>query len=736
MRTNTFSADAQANAGTPCATILASEQEAEHVTLTAELELAAGEADSKKGPRAFSINAYGGGAIELAGFDLPVVVDLKGITAAKSIVANMHHDKTAIVGHVTERINDGRTLRLNGLASGAGAAAAEVLAAADNGFPWQASIEANQLKMVRVPLGKTVEVNGQSFDGPLLIARKSRLKGIAFVPHGADESTSVKIAAGAKSGFDSKKGDPMNFDQWIETLGLEASELSEKQRSLLKTKYEAEINASAKTGKVQDDDADNGVTVPEFDLDEVKAAAAEHMASLEAKFAEHEDDATDRKRFAEIKASAIKAARELKANAIKNRWAATRLEIETVRAIAAAELELVRSERPRGPAIHSSSRDLSGQVLEAAMCQSLNLNREQLEKDYDDKTLQAAHSEFRGRLGVQQLLIMAAAMNGHHLNPGERLSNGNLRGVLKAALSIEAAASTLSLPGILSNVANKEILTGYMEEDQIWREIADIKNVNDFKQVTSYRLLDSMEYEELGANGEIKHGTVGEESYTRQAKTYAKMFALKRGDIINDDLGAFDDLRVRLGRGASQKFNKIFWTAFVNNSSFFTSALTNYIEGATTTLLTDGVGLGLGVKQIRKMTSPSADGTKHVGAGVRPTILLVPPELEAAAELLYKATNLGSVKAADANIYANKYRPVVAWQLSDSSYTGYSTTAWYLFGDALKPMCVSFLNGVQTPTVESADADFDTLGVQFRGYHDFGCDKSEKLAGIKSKGAA
>jgi hypothetical protein len=51
-------------------------------------------------------------------------------------------------------------------------------------------------------------------------------------------------------------------------------------------------------------------------------------------------------------------------------------------------------------------------------------------------------------------------------------------------------------------------------------------------------------------------------------------------------------------------------------------------------------------------------------------------------------------------------------------------------------MVVSFLNGQQSPVVESADADFNTLGIQFRGYHDFGVDKAEYVAGVKSKGAA
>ncbi len=33
---------------------------------------------------------------------------------------------------------------------------------------------------------------------------------------------------------------------------------------------------------------------------------------------------------------------------------------------------------------------------------------------------------------------------------------------------------------------------------------------------------------------------------------------------------------------------------------------------------------------------------------------------------------------------------------------------------------IAFLNGVDRPTVEKTDADFNTLGVQFRGFIDFG----------------
>ena len=33
---------------------------------------------------------------------------------------------------------------------------------------------------------------------------------------------------------------------------------------------------------------------------------------------------------------------------------------------------------------------------------------------------------------------------------------------------------------------------------------------------------------------------------------------------------------------------------------------------------------------------------------------------------------------------------------------------------------VAFLNGQESPTIETAEVDFNVLGVQMRGYHDFG----------------
>ena len=517
----------------------------------------------------------------------------------------------------------------------------------------------------------------------------------------------------------------MKFEEWIIAMGFAAADLTPVQTAALQSKYDAEIKASA----VNPDIIGQGT---KFDVAALQLAFVKSDLSIDAAAGEYAGkvETTD---LQEIKAAGMVALSKLKRSALDGEWAPTRFEVEVIKAEYAMRGDLLAKTRPKGPAIHSHDNStISGDVIEAAACKSLGLD---VEKTFKPEVIETAHRRFRN-LGLQEMFVLAASANGYQGR--QRINTDNLRDVLSYALPqtpIHAAASTVSLSNILSNIANKMLLAGFMEEDQTWREFADTKSVSDFKTHTSFRMLDDMEYEELGPNGEIKHGKIGEEKFERSASTYAKMFALTRTMLINDDLGAFDDLRTRLGRGASRRFRRLFWATFMNNGSFFTTARKNYFEGAATNLLIDGVGLQTGITTYRKLKSTDK---KQVGTGGTslgaPKKLLVPPELEFTAQKLFTSSNLSSVQ--DDNIHRNKYVPYVVNELSDTDYTGNSTTAWYLFGDTLKPVVCSFLNGQENPTVESADADFNTLGVQFRGYHDFGVDFAEWLSGVKSKGAA
>lgn len=700
-------------------------------------------------PRRFDILAYSGGPLNITGFALPVIVDLEGLVVPESIPILVDHKNTVetTVGHTDTIVVTESQILLAGPitteppeAGVAKTPAQQVVARRDH--RWQASIGALVVPDAQeiIAAGQSVSVNGQTFTGPLIVSRRTLFGETSVLARGADSTTKVTLAASAA---DPQKEPAMKFEDWLKSLGVDATKLNEEQKAGYQKAFDAVQKAGETVPVAQPVEGQ-----PTKDATSVASptAAAGAMFNLQASLKAAETQfnkqmADSLRRHGEIQAKAV-GYPQIAAKAIEENWSIDKVELEVLKASGTKT-------RPTSFRSAESAPENAPLVLEAAACSALKIAG--TDKAYEDKILQAAHSQFKGRMGLQQLIIQAAAMNGMHVSPGERLTGDSRhRDILMFACPpphmqpLQAAGfSAVSLSGILSNIANKELLQGYNEEDNSWRQVAGIKRVSDLKVATSYRMLDDMEYEELGPSGEIKHGRIGEESYTRQAKIVAKMLALTLEHQINDDLGALDDLRTRIGRGHAKKLTKTFWTAFMNNSTFFTSGNTNYITGSTTNLGDDGVGLGLAVDAFTKMTTPAIDGTKHTnadgeGAGGRPEILLVPPELRAVADRLYQSHNLNSVKVSDANVYAGKYKPVIAWQLSNSNYTGYSTTAFYLLNNPnfLPGVVVSFLNGEEVPTVQSADADFNTLGIQIRGWGAFGCDKAEYLCGIKSKGAA
>jgi phage major head subunit gpT-like protein len=176
----------------------------------------------------------------------------------------------------------------------------------------------------------------------------------------------------------------------------------------------------------------------------------------------------------------------------------------------------------------------------------------------------------------------------------------------------------------------------------------------------------------------------------------------------------------------------------MDNATFFTTGRGNYISGAETALTPDAAGINaLSLAEQKFLGQTDPDG---LPVAITPAILLVPNTLwSIAMNLMSSQTVTGGTSSALANNpYANRYRVVASTYLTNTSYTGNSATAWYLLADPgeLSVIDVAFLNGREEPFVESADADFNTLGVQMRGYHDFGVAKQEYRAGVKSKGAA
>jgi hypothetical protein len=375
------------------------------------------------------------------------------------------------------------------------------------------------------------------------------------------------------------------------------------------------------------------------------------------------------------------------------------------------KLIATRDERPAAPAVHMAQPTArTPEVIEAAF--ALQGGLPNVEKQYDAKTLEAA-AKIQRTTSLGEVLLSAAEEGGY--TGSRRISAATLRPILAAAWA------THSISGILSSTVNKFLLAGFNGVESSWRSMSAVRSVNDFKAITSYRLNGGFKFEKVANGGELKNAGVSDESRTISADTYGIMTSVTRTDLINDDLGALTAVPQRIGRGGALKLNDVFWASFQDDSAFFTTGRGNKKNTAGALSLANLKAIAT---MFRKLKDP--DGNP---VAVEPRVLLVPADIElAAAEIMGSALLVGGSSAGpDRNVLAGRYQVVSTSYLS-------SAEDYYLLASPadLPVMEVAFLNGVQSPVVETAEADFNLLGVSMRGYFDFGVAKAEYLAGVKA----
>ncbi len=696
-----------------------------------ELEAQAAEGDGPK-VRRFNAVAYTGAAMKLDGYGRsPVVVDLAGLRIPDGPIPVLRsHDHERTVGHTAKVEASAQKLKVSGLLSGVGPDVESLTASADRGFPWQVSIGADESRVEFVASGETVKVNGRTFAGPVQVVRAARLREVSLVSLGADAGTNADIAA-------SFGGSSMEFNSWLTDNGFDPATVAanEKQNTKLSASWKAENTPTLKPAPKVDD-------LPVKAGQSVTMTYTERRAAIEAENA----------RIEHIESASISAMGLHKGDSLKCKQIA-----ELTEAAVANEkvdqrqfdLDLLRLSRQVGPFLVTGRNDAkpTADVVEAAVCRTHGLR--DYEKKFSPQTLEAADKHFKNGMTLKKLLLLGARNNGY---TGD---DSDYYGVCQAAMArdghnirADVGVSTgVQVPGILGNTANKFLAESFMAIDQSWRGIAQVRPVTDFKQITTYRMAGDNTFLRVAPTGEIKHGAMSETSYTNQAKTYGRLLGISREDYINDDLGAFTSVAQELGRGAADALNNIFWAAWLDDSAFFKTDASygNYDAGATDSVLSvAGLDNAEGIMAVQ---------TKPDGGvlGVAPQILLVPSALKNTAMQLMMSPNLavGTTPASgpSTNIYAGRYAVVASpylhrTTLKDengvSQTVGGSATAWYLLCNPndIAGIQVVFLNGKDTPTVETAEFTFDRLGLATRAYFDFGVSKQEYRCGVKLKGAA
>jgi hypothetical protein len=666
-----------------------------HFAAPVELQAAA----DGKSPRRFTSTAYTGGALKVSGYPLPIVVDLAGLSTRNNVTANLDHDSSKRVGHVTATENDGRKLLLSGVVSAANSAADEFVSSHDRGYPWQASIEAAPETVDEIQRGKTVKVNGQHFEGPLLVARKAALSGIAFVPNGADDNTSVAIAAKLKGQF---MGVNQSFDTWVQSTGLDVSLMTAEQLAGVHANYEGRSNVT---------DADRSATATMI----VASAAGDPVQGEHRRL--QQIDAATRGEYGD----AVQRVHELKAQAVGGSLSVEQL-IQAMREI---RMEKLMSTIPLAHTVHrGGAAGVTRETIEASLL--IRAGHQPLaEKSYSPQVLDST----RG-LRAASLVDLCA-----HCAQHEGLDTG---GMNRHEL-IRAAFSTTSLPTALSNVMGKVLMDSYKESTANWRGFVKVLPAADFKPQVGVRPSFVGQLLPIGADGEVKHGQLSESTYPWQIGTFAGQLQLSRQDIINDDLQFIQQTMPLMGKSAARSLNDLIWsTILANGASFFSSGHGNLLETGSVFGLTS---LAAAVSAMRKQRDANNNDID-----IMPAVLAVPPELEVAArsalnsELITATIDSGDAASVPTgNALQNVAQLVVESRLSNTAkFANASTAGWYLFAGPLDAaVIVGFLDGNESPTIEffGLDHDINTLGVGWRVYHDFGCALGDYRAAVSATGA-
>ena len=410
----------------------------------------------------------------------------------------------------------------------------------------------------------------------------------------------------------------------------------------------------------------------------------------------------ERERVASVIA-ACKGHDDIMAKAVKEGWTADKAELECLRAEkAAAEQAKIEASRPGAPAIIDlkASAPKDPKTVVAAACMGAAMSDANVEATCKGADLDAAHD-----LGITRLSDIFAAF-GFTYRPGDNAS---------MTTAIKAAFSGADIPNVLSNVAHKFVLAGFGAVGDDWRKISRAVPVVDFKAVKGVRLVMGGLLKALAKGGELQHVDLSDEARSIQAATKGSIVGITREDIINDDLGVLSLLPERFGQMAGRTINKdVFGTLSMTGSHYGANT-----SGALSLAnLASAYALALAIKD--------SDGNP---LGAIPNRILCSPSNFLTAKNIYQSEHItgASSKEGRNNVMRNILEPITSPFLSGTKY--------WLFNDAFKLVDVAFLNGRQTPVVETAEANFHQLGIEMRCYFDYGASAGEYKAALYSTGA-
>ena len=268
-------------------------------------------------------------------------------------------------------------------------------------------------------------------------------------------------------------------------------------------------------------------------------------------------------------------------------------------------------------------------------------------------------------------------------------------------------------PNLLINAGNRMLTAEFERQNMTYAQWVRQVDVPDFRFNTDITTGQGGRLDETLENGDLKELSLAEKAESWKLKSFGNKIAITREMIINDDLGAFQDMLSLFAQKASATANGLSYDLLRNVGAYSAykmadnTAVFSAAHGNKTSVELSSAAITAGKVAMRKQKG--IDGKTPLN--ITPRYLIVGAGLE---DIAYKIVNsttaLGATNDGEVNTLYKTLTVIVDSELND--------TEWYLAAER-RTIKVGFLQGTNRKPVIKVNSS-SSMRTIIEGVFDFG----------------
>ncbi|MBU8539492.1 head maturation protease, ClpP-related [Falsiroseomonas tokyonensis] len=346
-------------------------------------------------------------------------------------------------------------------------------------------------------------------------------------------------------------------------------------------------------------------------------------------------------------------------------------------------------------------------------------------------TLQAATTDYvASRILGRAPNGPAASLRGHTLadvaamvleGRGQRIGRG------VSAEQIFAKLTTSDLPNLLTSGASRAMAELYPTVRTQLVELAQVRNMPDFRPTTLIRLAQHTPLDEVAEHGEVPFAYPMENGEQIKLATYANRFAVTRQALVNDDLNGLQEWMAANAQGAAAR-ERLLVSGLLTAGSGVGPTLSDgnpWFHSSRGNIATAAAPSVTSLAQAVSLMRSLKDGKGNTVFALEPYAIVVSPALEFVARQLVASISTTTTR--------DEIQPYSLSVIVEPALTG---NRWWLAPRPATRRCITmgYLGGMQSPTVETFEAQ-EILGVTLRVHFDVAAAVQDPIGWVTNAGA-